>query len=114
MKSILTVLLALGSLSALGQSLDCKSKTYRVVTVKTEAGGYLANYQVNGENNEGADVIVDHALLTSQVAAVTIAVDGQKNMIKIAAMRMALPGKLQGTIMFGQTTETALCTFKRD
>ncbi len=111
MKKITTALLVLGSLSTFaGTEIVCKSPNYLVSVIANSSKKLIsANYGINRNVNEAADVEIERSYLSDRVLAAQLKVDGVSNKFEISMTKNA-QGVFEGKIFTGKTTQNAKCS----
>jgi hypothetical protein len=107
MKKVLFGLALVFSFSSFAASMECKSVSY-TLTFNDIKGEAYANYAINGNVNDGADVEIEKMHLTDRVFAAALTVDGQKRKFEVVANLVA-KGKFQGRIYSGVRFQPAVC-----
>lgn len=109
MKKILLIVLAMSSLSSFAAtSLNCNSKSYTIVVNDLESNP-TANYGINGNMNDGADVEIGKMYLSDRIIALSLTVDGQVDKFEVSVTK-ARHGKYSGAIYSGNLPEILHCT----
>ena len=87
--------------------LLCTSSSYQIL-VSDLSGDVWANYAVNGEVNDGADVRLDQKYISDKIISASLNVDGQPGIFELSVTKNK-KGIFTGKIFRNKTYQTAVC-----
>ena len=87
--------------------LICKSSNYWVLLFDVN-GSFSANYAVNGDINDGADVNLDQKYVSDKIISASLNVDGQPGIFELAVTKNKA-GIFTGKIFRNGKQQTAVC-----
>jgi hypothetical protein len=112
MKTILTVLLILGSVSAFSSvDLRCKSAKYTIIVADIGGETPSAKYKVDGKLVDGADVIVGPVYFSDRVIALSLSVDGVLEKFEVSAVNTKTK-TFSGVILTGKQSHKTICVLE--